>query len=306
MSRRRKWLARAVLGLFVSAVLFVLLIPVAVGVALTRATGTRPQDRALTDTPRDFGLRYQSVLIPTEDALRVSAWLLPRSEPAPCSVVIAHGLFRSRREALDRAVFLARAGCEVLAIDLRRHGDTRGGRTTLGHDERFDVIAAAGYLRKRSPGTRLYLMGVSMGAAGVAGAGAALAVPPAGVVLDSTFRNATEVIDQYADLLFGLPPFPAGDLTRIGMRLSAQFRAEDLDVEEHSRTLGRRGVPVLVIAGREDRRAPPASQEAVFRANGLPRSRMLTVAGASHGRPCVVDPAACREALAAFLGLSSP
>ena len=92
----------------------------------------------------------------------------------------------------------------------------------------------------------------------------------------------------------------------MGMRLSAQFRAEDLDVEEHSRTLGLRGVPVLVIVGTEDRRAPPGSQEAVFRANGLSGSRMLTVRGAGHGRPCLVDPAACREAFAAFMGLSLP
>ena len=302
--RRRRWL-RVLLGTLAALVLVGLLIPVGAGILLTRAPGTRPQDRALRVTPLDSGLAYRSVLLPTRDGLRVSAWLIPSRREGGCSVAIAHGLFRSRREVLDRGIFLAKNGCEVLTLDLRRHGDTRGGHTTLGHQERFDLIAGAEFLRRRLPGTRLFLMGVSMGGAGAAAAAVDLDDPPAGVVLDSTFRNAPEVVDRYARLLFGLPPFPVGELTRLGMRLSARFRARDLDVEAFSRRLGERGVPVLVIAGTADRRAPIGSQEAVFRANGHPASRMVTVAEASHGRPCLVDPAACHGALAAFTGLDA-
>lgn len=165
------------------------------------------------------------------------------------------------------------------------------------------MTAGAEFLAWRYPENRLYLIGVSMGGAAAARAGVRLEADVAGVVLDSTFRNVPEVVDRYAELLFGLPPFPAGDLTLIGLGLAAGFEPRELDVEDLSRRLGERGTPVLVIAGDADRRAPLAVQRAVFRANRDPRSRMLIVEGATHGRPCVVEPEVCASALGEFLRL---
>ena len=301
--RRRRRIFRALLWLGGAALLIALSIPAAVGVMLTSFTRTRPQDRAPTRTPAQDGFSYRSEFLKTRDGVRIAAWLLRAEAPAGCSVVMAHGLFRSRRELLDHGGWLARRGCRVLLLDLRRHGGSGGKRTTLGFLERFDVLAGAAFVRRNFPEDRLFLFGISMGAAAAAAAGAAAAPPPAGVVLDSAFRNAPAAVDSYARFLFGLPPFPAGDLTVLGMRLSAGFRPRDMDVEAFSARLGERGVPVLVIAGASDRRAPAAGQAAVFRANGQPGSRMLTVEGATHGRPCLVDRAACRSALAGFLGL---
>ena len=281
--------------------LFALGVPMAVGVMLTRFAGTRPQDRVLTSTPADEGLSYRTVFLQTRDGVRISAWLLPGREPVRCSVVLAHGLFRSRRELLAHGAWLVRNGCRALLLDLRRHGGSGGERTTLGYLERFDVLAGADYLGQVFPDEPLVLHGVSMGGAAAAGAGVATALRPAGVVLDSVFQSAPAVVDRYADLFLGLPPFPAGDLTLAGMRLSAGVSPRDLDVEMLSRQLGARGVPVLVIAGDADRRAPVSGQAAVFRANGLSASRMITIEGASHGRPCLEDPAACRAAVRDFL-----
>lgn len=300
--RGRRWV-RALAWLGTAALFAALAIPVAVGVLLASRSGTRPRDLALTGTPADYGLSYRSVFITTGDGLRLSGWLLPAPDPAGCSVVMAHGLFRSRQELLERGAWLARRGCRALLLDLRRHGGSAGGRTTLGFHERFDVMAGAAFLRREFPEDRLFLYGVSMGAAAAAGAGASDPTPPAGVVLDSVFRSASAVVDRYARLFFGLPPFPAGDLTLAGMRLAAGFRPREMDVEALSRRLGERGVPVLVIAGDADLRAPAEGQHAVFRANGQPRSRMVTVEGATHGRPCLAAPAVCQEALQEFFDL---
>ena len=165
------------------------------------------------------------------------------------------------------------------------------------------MLAGARFLRREFPENRLYLLGVSMGGAAAARAGAALAADVAGVVLDSTFRNVPEVVDRYAALLVGLPPFPAGDLTLLGLELAAGFEPGEMDVERFSARLGEAGVPVLVIAGDADRRAPLAAQTAVFRANGHPASRMVVVEGATHGRPCLRKPRACEAALAEFLAI---
>ncbi len=278
-------------------------LPMAVGALLASFAGTRPQDREDRATPGDFGNSYRTVLLESEDGVRLSSWLIRAQDPAGCSVVLAHGLFRSRHEVLDRAAYLVRRGCHALTLDLRRHGESAGDHTSLGYFESLDVVAGARFLRREYPRDRLYLLGVSMGGAAAARAGALIVDDIAGVVLDSTFRNAPEVVDRYAELLLGLPPFPAGDLTLIGLGLTAGFEPGEMDVEKFSARLGAGDVPILVIAGDEDRRAPTDVQAAVFRANGHPASRMIVVEGATHGRPCVVNPRICEAALAEFLGL---
>ena len=302
-SSRRRRIRRILCWTAAAVTLVALSIPTAIGVLLASHSGTRPQDRADRATPGDYGVPYRTVYLESEDGVRIASWLVRARRPGGCSVVLAHGLFRSRREVLDRAAYLSARGCHALTLDLRRHGDSGGTRTSLGFLEGLDVIAGARFLRREYPENRLYLLGVSMGGAAAARAGAALAADIRGVVLDSTFRNVPEVVDRYADLLVGLPPFPAGDLTLLGLALAAGFEPREMDVERFSAVLGDAGVPILVIAGDKDRRAPLAAQTSVFRANGHPASRMIVVAGATHGRPCLLNPRGCEAALAEFLGL---
>lgn len=300
---RRRRVRRILCALAAAILLVALSIPTAVGVLLATFSGTRPQDLEDRAAPGDYGLSYRTVLLRSEDGVRLGSWLLRASRPAGCSVVLAHGLFRSRREVLDRAAYLVERGCHALTLDLRRHGDSGGARTSLGFLEGLDVMAGARFLRREFPQNRLYLLGVSMGGAAAARAGAAMAADVAGVVLDSTFRNVPEVVDRYAALLVGLPPFPAGDLTLLGLELTARFDPREMDVQRFSAQLGEAGVPVLVIAGDADRRAPLEAQTAVFRANGHPGSRLVVVEGATHGRPCLRKPRECEAALAEFLDL---
>lgn len=301
--RRGRRVLRVLLWVAAVLTLVALSIPAAVGVMLASYAGTRPQDRRDPATPGDYGRSYRTVFLETEDGVRVSSWLIRADSPAGCSVVLAHGLFRSRREVLERGAWLAGRGCTALAPDLRRHGKSGGGRTSLGHFEAFDILAGAQFLRREFPDDRLYLLGVSMGGAAAAGAGAADPENVEGVVLDSTFESVPEVVDRYAQLLFRLPPFPAGDLTLIGLGLAAGFQPRDLDIRKLSARLGAHGVPVLVIAGDADRRAPVVVQTAVFQANAHPDSRMVVIKQASHGRPCLVQPMRCQVAIADFFDL---
>ncbi len=300
---KRRRAVRILLCVAGTLLLVALALPAAVGALLASSAGTRPQDREDRATPGDFGNSYRTVMLESEDGVRLSSWLIRAPEPTGCSVVLAHGLFRSRREVLERAAHLADRGCHALTPDLRHHGESGGERTSLGFFEALDLVAGARFLRREYPRDRLYLLGVSMGGAAAARAGVVIVDDIAGVVLDSTFRNAPEVVDRYAELLLGLPPFPAGDLTLIGLGLTAGFEPRDMDIEKFAARLGEGGVPILVIAGDEDRRAPLDVQTAVFRANGHPASRMIVVEGARHGRPCVVNPRVCEAALADFFGL---
>ena len=305
-ARLRRRLLRVGLALLAAFVLFALSVPVAIGAFLTTQARTRPQDLELRSTPMDYGLSFRTVALRAADGAAISAWVIRPAGSAPggCAAVLAHGLFRSRREVLPRAAWLARSGCAVVTPDLRSHGRSARSRSTLGFTERLDVLAAAEFLRREFPDRPLFLLGVSMGGAAAAGAAVAAAPPPAGVVLDSTFRSARTAVARYTTLLTSLPERGTTDLVLLGMRLFGGFRPRAMDVEALSRSLGERGVPILLLAGGRDRRAPPDDQRAVFEANGLPASRFVTVPEATHGRPCLSAPEACEAAIAEFFGLS--
>src|SRR5207237_5718496 len=101
--RRFKWLRRIVITLIVLflALLYVVF-PLWASSLVTHAT-TRPMDRRLTTTPRDLQADYKDVEFAAADGVRLSGWLLP-SRDKHVTIIFSHGLFRSRRELLERAV----------------------------------------------------------------------------------------------------------------------------------------------------------------------------------------------------------
>src|SRR5579862_4224132 len=79
-------------------------------------------------------------------------------------VVLAHGGRFDKSSWEEQAEALVKAGFRALAIDFRGLGESRDGAQTLLTDERrrFDVLAAALYLRKTGAKT-VSVIGASMG-----------------------------------------------------------------------------------------------------------------------------------------------
>jgi cephalosporin-C deacetylase-like acetyl esterase len=90
---------------------------------LVTSAGTRPMDRQLTETPATYGAQFTDVEFHTSDGVNISAWLLP-SRDKKVTIVYSHGLFRSRRELLKRAVDLWKLGYGALLYDSRNHGES--------------------------------------------------------------------------------------------------------------------------------------------------------------------------------------
>ena len=127
------WLRRVVILLIVILLALVYVVfPLWASGLVTRAT-TRPMDRRLTSTPRDFQAEYRDVEFTSADGVRLSGWLLPSRE-RHATIIFSHGLFRSRRELLERAVDLWRLGYGALLFDSLNHGDSGASRVTLGYD----------------------------------------------------------------------------------------------------------------------------------------------------------------------------
>ncbi len=163
-------------------------------------------DLDLTSSPADYGLAFEEVRFSATDGVPISGWLLSGGT-RQAVVACGHGLFRSRREVLDRAAFFRHQGYDTLVFDFRRHGKSGGERVTLGYEERRDFEGAVEFLRSTHPEAPVVLYGVSMGA-GAAVLAARETPAVAAVVADSPFLNIEHTVVHHVKLYFGLPRFP--------------------------------------------------------------------------------------------------
>jgi pimeloyl-ACP methyl ester carboxylesterase len=224
-------------------------------------------------------LRFEEVTFESTDGVALSGWFLPGGD-RKAVVACGHGLFRSRREVLDRAAFFRQLGYDTLVFDFRRHGTSGGERVTLGYQERLDFEGAVAFLRKRRPEAPAVLYGVSMGAG--AGLLAARETPEvAAVIADSPFLNIEHTVVHHVKLIFGIPRFPFASELLWFLEIRGEFDRKDFDIEAAAAALGER--PLLVLAGGEDHRMPPDLQKRVAAASNSALSRFVTIDGAGHG-----------------------
>ena len=288
--RWRRIIKRVMISLLIIvAVLLFGVFPFWLSGIVTGASTRRP-DRALTETPASFGVQYKDVEFQTSDGIRISGWYLPSSGKG-VTIVYSHGLFRSRRELLARAMDLSKRGYGALLYDARNHGDSGPSRVSLGYFERFDAEAAVRYLREvEKSKDRVALFGISLGA--VTALRAAAETPEvAAVISDSSFLSLEDTTNHHVRLFLRLPPFPIANETRFFIERRAGFDGDELDASVAVKRLGDR--PALFIAGAEDKRMPPDIARKLFEASASPKSGLLVVEGEAtkiHGHAYQANP----------------
>jgi alpha-beta hydrolase superfamily lysophospholipase len=233
----------------------------------------------------DVGLDVENVDFTSKDGISLKGWWNSGEDDNPV-IIFCHGLNRSRLEMLERAAEARKRGYGVLLFDMRNHGASGNAYTTLGIHEANDVCAAGDVVRKRAPGRRELLWGVSLGAST-----ALLAVKQcdgfSGVVSDSAFVSFRDTISHHFQLYFHLPAFPIANMiiALTGWRMG--INPDDGDVEAAIKTFG--AVPLLVIAGGRDRRMPPNVAQKLYDASTSPLKQFLLIPDATHGEAFRTD-----------------
>ncbi|HYO91627.1 MAG TPA: MFS transporter, partial [Pyrinomonadaceae bacterium] len=258
-STGRRW-ARRLVVTALCLVLFVgVVLPYALSFLITKA-GTRPGERDRTDTPAAQNATFENVTFVSSDGNKLSGWYLP-SGGRKVTIIMAHGLFRSRYEMLERGVALWREGYGVLLYDLRRHGQSRAEFSTIGYGERHDVTAALRFMRERAPENKIVLMGVSMGAAATLLA-AAESDDLLAVVAESSFLSFSDTVYHHVGMArlprigLRLPTFPFATLLVRFTAWRLNFNPADFDVLQAVKKIK---CPVLFIGSGADRRMPNES-----------------------------------------------
>jgi pimeloyl-ACP methyl ester carboxylesterase len=281
----RKWTKRVAVFAVVAVFLFIFgWAPYWLGGLVTTRRFQFPDKENANLTPASFQLASEDVAFHSSDGTELKGWWVGAAEPKG-TVIMVHGLNRSRTEMVRRLPFVHAAGWNALAFDLRHHGASGGEATTLGVKEKEDVKAAARFARERSPGP-VVLWGVSLGAASVVLA-AADDPTVAGVICDSSYRSVDDTVRHHLKLFRGfrwwlsvVPDWPTADLAIFWIGRRGDFDPAEADIQKAAAKL--RGRPVLFVANSDDRRMP---KEIAFdlQAAAGPGAEVLIVPGKTHG-----------------------
>jgi pimeloyl-ACP methyl ester carboxylesterase len=290
-----RWIKRAAVVLLVGLAVFVFGVAPfwLAGMATTRRFQFPDKENAGL-TPASFQLAFGDVAFHSADGVPLQGWWVPAPE-ARGTVVLVHGLNRSRIEMVKKVPFLHRAGWNSLLFDLRHHGQSGGEASTFGDRERLDVHAAKTFATARARGP-VVLWGVSLGAA-AATLAAAEDPSVAGLVCDSTYRSLRDTVRHHLGLfrrfrwwLRLVPSWPVASEVVWWMGRRADFDPDSVDLVAAASRLG--GRPALFVCNSGDRRMPP---EIAFELKAVAgeNARLLVVPGNTHG-------GAWREGTAAY------
>ncbi len=200
-----------------------------------------PVEQPFPKTPKDYGIGYRDVKFPTKDGVTLSGWLL--NEHAEKTVIMTHFGYRANRfgyqtkyqprltkpykkevEFVLVAKRLIDAGYAVLMYDLRNHGlsgKSKLGVGTGGYDERFDVLAAVGFVgsNKSTAGKPIGLVSYCMG-------------------LNATFYAFSEDDEVFTNnnvqALVGMQPLGNGDFLKAYGIKGAIYRHADAHYKRHT------------------------------------------------------------------------
>jgi len=155
----------AIIYLLITIIVVILLVVYIISSSASKKLASPPRKTG-SWSPKDLGFEYEKVEVKTADGLTLRGWLIPRGSEK--TVIVVHGYTSCKwDEWYMKPVIniLARHDFNVVAFDMRAHGESDGEKTTLGYREVDDIGAIINYLKERGLASRLGIIGYSMGGA---------------------------------------------------------------------------------------------------------------------------------------------
>jgi hypothetical protein len=219
---------------------------------------------------------------------------------------------------LPRAAFLVRGGYNVLALDLRGHGESAAQYVSSGYLESRDVLGAIHYVRDRGEHAPIVLLGLSYGAAAVVLA-AAQSEDVAAVIADGLFPSGTEVFGNINRAIAGnrkmnaglrtiafiaaCPGIPTSAALVYYLRTSVWLGPDLLNVLPYAAQIH---VPILFISGTGDWIVPTEQLRKVMASVPSGRKSLITIPGAEHDTTFSTAPRLYQDAVLSFLDNNLP
>lgn len=230
----------------------------------------------------------------SDDGTRLVGRVLAAHPSSGRWVIFAHGFAESWRAGLTYARRLSEAGCNLLLVDMRAHGESGGAWVGAGWLDRRDLVAWSRWVVARAGAdARVALMGISMGAASVLEALGEkdLPVQVRACVADSAYTDfwgaAVNVVSGGRLGLPSLPARPTLDLARLLLRL--RRGGYDLALARPVDAAARAALPVLLIHSDGDAICPVPMAERLLAAAPA-GSELVTFPASGHCCAVFADP----------------
>lgn len=214
-----------------------------------KMTSARP--RAPEATPVNAGLGYEEVWLPSTDGVRLKGWWVPNGDSGRAAILVhGWGGDKSDEHLLKTLPVYHREGYNVLAIDLRAHGESGGGRRTLGYRETRDALGALRWLQGRGfRPEETVLHGWSMG--GTTVVRAAVGTGVAAVVEEAGYADLPRLLEEAIPKIAGLPRLFVPGVLLAG-RLWPDFDPWSVQPGSEASRLWSDKVPLFVIHSAQD------------------------------------------------------
>jgi hypothetical protein len=229
-----------------------------------------------TQTPRDFGMAFETRHFRGAQDLRIEAWRVTAPASAPV-VLMFPGYGASKDTLLQAAREFHALGCAMWIVDPHGIGGSEGSVTSVGFHEAEDVAAAFREARRLDADRPVILYGPSMGAVAILRAVSVGWVQPDALILECPFDRLTTTIGNRYEWL-GLPRFPGSQLVAFWIGAQQGFNGLAHNPVKYARRVT---CPTLLLQGEFDESVGRRFVREVARNLGR-NSRFELIPGASH------------------------
>ncbi len=256
--------------------------------------------------PSDLALGFEDLKWDIRDeasgvTIRIAAWWIPAQHPTSRTVLIIHGYSDAKVGGIAWAPMFHAMGWNILAIDLRAHGESGGLYSTAGFWERHDLNQVIDRIRADRPRETktLVLFGVSLGAA-VALAASVGRDDITAIILEGPFADFRDAVAAHGRL-FGAP---GGWMQSAALKLAQSMARADFDAVRPVDLIPQASCPLMIIHACEDcfmLKGEAAALRSALNKRGNPSDRLIECAGAGHVLGLACDPVQYSKNIAAFL-----
>ena len=237
-----------------------------IDVMMTGLKKKRPENKR---SPKEFGFEYQTYQFESESGHKIHSWYIPAKEANHALIILFHGYCGRKEQVMKTVELLSKYGYAFLLIDFHGSGDSSGDTSSIGWTESFDVVASVKFAKNNLSNNQIILYGTSMGATAIIKA--IHDNPDMGVdalMIQSPFQSFYGTINNRFKLM-GVPSFPLAQGITYFFGLINGFNAFEFEPASMASKIT---LPVLLLAGEDDRRAPMIEQMNIFKSLAGPKT----------------------------------
>ena len=259
--------------------------------------------KPLTFDPGKFGLSFKSVAT-VSDGVTLSGWWLPAAQNKKTrgTVLLTHGAFKNREQVFSRALFLVKAGYQVLLFDQRGCGASGECPLSGGLFESEDFSAWAQFLKDtRRLKKPLVNFGFSMGAMGAL-RDSVVDKDVDGVISDSPLANIKSYVSRrtMGGKFSAFPGFLNRCLKAYDLLSGLSLTEGDMDMVPVVQSF--RDIPVIYFTGEGDDLARSEEVRLLFSKTASRHRRLVYIPDAGHEETYDKYPMVYQRAVLEFFG----